>query len=270
LPKPFLLHTNVIDRLIDPDRLRAAVECSLVVLLAVQLARLAWLALIPPAPIGASAAAPGLPPQRGTYSGIDAFYPGSGTTVADTSGLRLFATRSAGSRQGSAIIADKDGRQRAFAVGDEIVPGTRLTRVAADHVLVESGGLSRRLDFAGTSGPNNSTAAIAGALPTAAPASSEPTSPVIDPQQLLAEAGLRPRSEGGRVTGYSVIARGDGATLRQAGLQSGDVLLTVNGQALTPERYQELQAELAGAQQITLTYQRGGETRTTTLQAKTP
>ena len=67
-----------------------------------------------------------------------------------------------------------------------------------------------------------------------------------------------------------MVPRGDGAVLRQAGLQAGDVLLSVNGQELTPERYAELGDSLAGAATITLTYRRDGQVRTATLQATTP
>ena len=94
--------------------------------------------------------------------------------------------------------------------------------------------------------------------------------PGIDPAALLAEAGLSPVESDGGAAGYTIIPRGDGAALRQAGLQAGDVLLSVNGQALTPERYAELPAELAGASTITLTYRRDGQVRSARFQARTP
>lgn len=253
-------------------RLPAWVEVALVVALAIQAARLAWLALVPPAPFGAaapvaSAAAPA------TAVAVDPFYRrDTASASADVSGLRLFGLRAAGTGGGAAILADSDGVQAAYAVGDTVRPGAVLVAVASDHAVIESGGARRRLAFAADAAATAAAASIlpaAAALPSAAPARTQPPSG-IDPERLLSEAGLRPRMEGDRVTGYSVTPRGDGALLRQAGLQAGDVLLSVNGQPLTPERYAELADELARQPQITLTYQRGGETRSTTVQATTP
>ena len=74
--------------------------------------------------------------------------------------------------------------------------------------------------------------------------------------------------------GFTVIARGDGRTLRSAGLQSGDVLLAVNGQALTPERLTELGDMLeAGSRpgaSTTLTLERGDTRHTITLPSESP
>lgn len=246
-----------------------AIELLLVIVLAFQGARMAWLILVPPAPFGAPAppTAPDL--AVATLAGSDPFLAADAVAVgADVSGLKLHAVRVSGVRRGSAILAGADGQQASYAVGDEVVAGVVLAGIATDHVLLAAGGVRRRLGFAEDPAVAGSSATAVAALPGTQPVAAP--SAAIDPQQLLAEAGLRPHSEGGRVTGYSVIPRGDGALLRQAGLQSGDVLLSVNGQALTPERYQALAEELAGQQQITLTYQRDGETRSTTLQAKTP
>ncbi len=246
-------------------------EALLAGALALQAARLAWLVVVPPAPLGALPVPPTMrAPETTARLAIDAFHPRmavAATAAADTSGLRLHALR-AGPGGGAAIIAGRDGRQRPFAVGDEVAAGVILASVAVDHVLLASGGTSRRLAFEPASAPTRSARAPAApALPTAAAAD---RAPAVDPAALLAQAGLRPKTEGGRVTGYTVIPRGDGAVLRQAGLAPGDVLLAVNGQALTPERQATLAADLAGTKQLSLTFRRGEQTRTTTLQVPTP
>lgn len=249
-------------------------EVAVVAMLALQFARLVWL-LLPPAPLGMIPdAGAGLMAPRLERLSIDAFHPGAATgAIADTSGLRLYATRG-GAAGGSAIVADRSGMQRSYAVGDEIAPGVVLAAVHADHAILESAGRRTELRFP-VATASKRPPATAAPVATRAPAASstlatDASPPAIDPAQLLAEAGLRPVDAGDGEAGYTVIPRGDGAILRQAGLQAGDVLLSVNGQALTPERYAELGDSLAGAATIILTYRRDGQVRTATLQAPTP
>jgi type II secretory pathway component PulC len=54
--------------------------------------------------------------------------------------------------------------------------------------------------------------------------------------------------------------------LGRAGLAAGDVLVALNGNRLTPERYSEIEQELTGSSQVQLTVERGSQTRTITLQ----
>lgn len=258
---------------VDGGRLHGAVELALVLLLAVQAARLAWL-LLPPVPLGEPAAPAARPPDADAARlAIDAFHPVRATAAAsaDATGLKLFAVRP-DAAAGSAIIAGSNGRQRSHAVGDEVAPGLVLAAVHADHVELDGGGARSVLRFESRpAAPGPRVAAPAPRPAPSLPAAEDPKgTPLVDPAALLAQAGLRPVEAGGRVSGYTVIPRGDGAVLRQAGLQAGDVLLSVNGQELTPERYAELAGELAGSSSITLTYRRDGQVRSATLQANTP
>jgi type II secretory pathway component PulC len=54
--------------------------------------------------------------------------------------------------------------------------------------------------------------------------------------------------------------------LGRAGLAAGDVLVALNGNRLTPERYSELEQQLTSNARVQLTVERGNETRTITLQ----
>src|SRR3546814_2612077 len=66
---------------------------------------------------------------------------------------------------------------------------------------------------------------------------------------------------------YSIPAGGDNPLLRQAGLQPGDVVLSVNGRAVDPARLGELKQALDGQSQATIRYRRGGTTHTATVKA---
>ena len=258
------------------DGLRRAAELAIVLLLGLQAARLAWL-LLPPASLGTLPAevAPDLPVQRARLA-IDAFHPQRGPIAsADASGLRLFAVRPA-TGGGSAILATADGPQRSVAAGTEVTPGMVLAEVLADHVVLDSGGRRSELRFARPdAAPVARTATrapAAAAAPAAAPSAAAPSAevPVVDPARLLAGMGLAPEEANGRITGYTVIPRGNDVVLRQAGLQAGDVLLSVNNEALDPERHAALAETLAGADTITFTFRRDGQIRSATLQTKNP
>ncbi|HEY4529298.1 MAG TPA: type II secretion system protein N [Luteimonas sp.] len=258
------------------DGLRRAAELAIVLLLGVQAARLAWL-LLPPASLGTLPfdAALDLPVQPARLA-IDAFHPQRGPVAsADASGLRLFAVRPA-TGGGSAIVATADGPQRSVAAGTEVAPGVVLAEVWPDHVVLDSGGRRSELRFsrpdAAPVAKTATRAPAAAAASAAAPSAAAPSAdvPVVDPARLLASMGLAPEEANGRITGYTVISRGNDAVLRQAGLQAGDVLLSVNNEALDPERHAALAQTLAGADTITFTFRRDGQIRSATLQAKTP
>jgi len=229
-------------------------------LLAVQGARLAWMVAVPLAPIGEplAAAAP-VAVQRPGDSALDPFFPAdSAPTGASASGVTLHGI-STGPAGASAILGVANRGQMSLRVGESLQAGIRLVAIGADHVLIESGDGRQRLGFATTQAATAATASLPSATPAAVPPSA------LDPDRLLEQAGLAPREVGGRVSGYTLIPRGDGALLRQAGLQAGDVLLSVNGQALTPERYQGLAAELAGRESLEITFQRDGATQSITV-----
>ena len=254
--------------------LRAAVEVTLVVLLAAQAARLAWLVVAPPGPVG------NLPPaDAGRYSGpvppialsFDPFHPGArgGPATTNASGFRLHAVRVAGNL-GSAILSTEDGGpQAAFQVGDEVTPGVTLAGVGAGHALLRTGSGDQRLELEpGASTLPGRSAPATSSLPSAAAPGMG--SAAIDPAALLAQAGLRARTEGGRITGYTLIPRGGGELVRRAGLQAGDVLVAVDGNQLNPERLAELESQLAGRDEVRLTVQRDGQPQTLTLRMTSP
>lgn len=269
------------------DELPAWLEVLLVVLLAAQAARLLWIAFaMPIGPIGTDARGPGggtdgeagvataAPAAGQTSTSLlahgDLFFRQASTEVADALGYRLFGVRVDGDR--SSAILGHDGQQRAYIVGDRIASGLILDAVFADHAVLRAGGRRHRVDLPDGSQLSASQAGppVAGTLPVGQPAKQGPVAAVaeVDPQQLLASAGLRARSDGGEVTGYTLVPRGNEALLRKAGLQPGDVLLSVNGQPLDPERLGELKEELEGRSQATITFQRDGRTRSVTLKAK--
>lgn len=266
-----------------PGRIRAGVEIALIALLAVQVGRLAWIFVAPEPEAAVAVHAAAAPLDASIFQRFDAFFrTGDKSSLAEAAGadsdaLRLFGVRAGGPGGGSAIIGLPDGRQVSVGAGETISEGLTLASVGADFVTVSRGGSVSRLVFTETpSGappppPPPSTAQVMappGGAPVsaAAPGAPAPTGPVVDPQRLMAQASLRPRMDGLRIKGFTLAARGDGAALRAAGLQSGDVILAVNGAELNSlQGLSQLSGELSGSSAAEIRFERNGQVQTTTI-----
>jgi general secretion pathway protein C len=253
--------------------IRAGVEIALVLLLAVQAARVVWIIAEPAGPFGTPAAE--VPDDSARDLAIlktfNAFAPrGAAPAVAaeDTSDFTLHGVRVGNRDVGSAIIG-VGGKQSVYWVGEEIAPGTVLKEVSADHVVVAHGDRTSHLSLVASAPQLGATAFVPSYL-RAGPVAGAPAKPTVitsvDTKKLLEEAGLLPRTQGGQITGYTLLPRGAGEMLGRAGLAAGDVLVALNGSRLTPERYSEIEQEFANAPQVQLTVERGNETKTITLQ----
>lgn len=268
----------------SPRAVRRAAEVVLVVALAAQCARLLWAVATPLDPVGEPAAA--APPRPFTpppdLSALERFAPM--TPAAPTlaveavpaappiSGYRLLGVRASIGDGGSAIIAGPDGRQESYRPGRTVGPGVTLAAIGRDAVTLTGAGGSVRLELGEPSGGSAPPPPFAPlALPAQGPGLVPPTPPVATPAptgtpaQLMSQLNLSPRQDGGRVSGYQVGARAAPLLLRQAGLRPGDVLLSVNGQALNPGQVDEIGANLAGVPEAEVRFQRNGQTLTTRI-----
>lgn len=251
-------------------------ETALVIVLAVQAARLVWILAAPAGPVGAAAPAADAPRGGVDLAILERFDPFFRLTAAapaaaaaaagsgDDAGLRLFGVRTDGAGGGSAIIRASDGREASFLVGEEVEPGLVLREVAADHVILTRGGARQRLGFPQIASSFSTPAASPGpVLPVQASATDAPGA--VQAQQLLAAAAMSPRMKEGRPDGYRVTPRGGAGAgvLAQAGLQAGDVILAIDGEAFSAERLEELPGQLAKSEWVDLRIERGGQTLTT-------
>lgn len=253
-------------------------EIALALLILVQLVRLGTL-LVAPASAAPHAGAPVA--DAGVLSRFDAFFhtgePSSlaDITQADSEQLRLFGVRAGAGGGGSAILGLPDGTQLSVGVGEEIQPGLILRAVAGDHVTVVRGTSVSRIDFGevpvgAASVPPPPTTPQVVAPPRPAPTAPAATgAAVVDPERLMAEAGLRPRMQGLSVNGLTVTARGDSPQLAAAGLRAGDVILSVNGIALDgPSALNRLRTDLARAPEAVIRFERDGTPQTTTVRTR--
>ena len=261
-----------------PDRaahLRVVVEAVLIGLLLLQAGRLVWIVVDPNAPSMAPLAQAQIKPaDLNVFQRFDAFFRTGGlssladVTNADTAQLRLFGVRSGGAGDGSAIIGLADGRQVSVGVGEEVEPGLVLKEVGQDYVTLARGLSVSRLVFSEVPvgappppPPPPGEQVVGPAAPASAP--SVPAA-VVDPSRLMAQASLRPRMQGMAIKGFTVSGSGD--QLAAAGLQAGDVILSVNGNELTGlDRIAALRGQLANSANAEVRFERAGQVQTTTI-----
>jgi len=244
----------------------------LILLLLVQAGRLVWLFAAPTPQ--AVQARPLSEIDLGVLSRFDAFFRNGGggaeAASSDGGGLTLFGVRADGAGGGSAIIGLSNGRQVSVGAGEELEPGLTLSAVAPDHVMLSRGGAPFRLDFPDMMSGAASVAPATTAQPAVATPEPTPAEGVaVDPQRLIAQAGLRPRIQGLGVNGLTISASGDGGELRNAGLRSGDVIVSVNGTALnSPQALAALRSQLADAPSAQIQFERDGQVRSTTVRTR--
>lgn len=241
-------------------------ELALLVLIAIQCARLVWMLLVPVGPVGdwrATGNAVAAPADSTVLSAFDPFFrldAQQGPATVSALNLRLYGVREdRASGRGSAIVALPDGRQLSFAVGEEIMPGVTLSAVGFDNVTITHNGAAEQLFL------DQSTAAPVAGVPVTVPptATGVPIAPpaVAAPPPSPGQAlNFTPRTRDGQVTGLLVTPGSDGGrAFGAAGFVAGDVIVQVNGQRVASlEQARAAMAQGSGGE-VAVMVDRGGQ-----------
>lgn len=243
----------------------SAAELLLLILIAVQAARLIWVLVAPIGPVGdwKSAASQAPRADGAVLAAFDPFFrlSAGGPVVVTSLNLKLTGvTEDRATGRGSAIIQLPDGRQLSFAVGEEILPGVTLAGVGFDNVTISRGGAQEQL-FLDQSQP----APIAGVDPNGTapvppgtqPQVVTPQGPMAVPGPVASDINFLPRVAGGGVNGVIVAPGNDGGrAFSAAGFQPGDVIVAVNGQRVTS--LEQARAAMGAGGTVSVMVERGG------------
>jgi len=213
--------------------LQRAVETGLLGLVAAGAAGLFWAVFVPVNRVDDGVTAPvKFDASPAAFAAFDPFFhlarsngqPGVITSLNLTlHGVR--ADRASG--RGSAIIGLPDGTQNSYAVGDEIVPGARLYAVGFDSVTIRRNGSDETLVLdQSTALPAAPTVAVGG---QADPFAAIRAGGAVASSSLIADIDAEPRLSAGRIDGFVLKPGSSGRAFADAGLQPGDVLLSVEG-----------------------------------------
>ncbi|MGY6663271.1 MAG: type II secretion system protein N [Glycocaulis sp.] len=232
-----------------------ATELALVVLAGALLASLVWTFLYGsyttalPAPSAAIDARSSQSAARMTSASATGLFRQAGRSAAPSVeilpesrlGFALFGVRTGATPQeGSAIIEAGAAGQRSYRAGSALQDGVTLDAVHSDRVVISRNG-SREVLYLSERARTRRTV----------PA---------EPLQAVALAGIslspHPLQSGGEGLRIDNIP----PALSALGLQPGDIIASVEGEALSPERVSALSAGLAdGTLPASLQFERGGE-----------
>lgn len=236
-------------------------ELVLIVLLAVQGARLIWVLMTPLGPVGdwrSGAGQPG-PANGAVLAAFDPFFrlSAGGPVTVTSLNLKLTGVREdRATGRGSAIIQLPDGRQTSFGVGEEIMPGVTLAAVGFDNVTLSRGGVQEQL-FIDQSRPVPGAGGDGTAPAPDAPGTAPQVATPAAPQADAAAISFMPRLAGGGINGVMVAPGNDGGrAFAAAGFQPGDVIVMVNGQRVTS--LEQARAAIGAGGEVNLMVERGG------------
>lgn len=191
-------------------------------------------------------------------------------------------------KQGIAMIADEQGSERSYNVGDDIA-GAKLTEVYTDHVVLSHEGTAETLQLPRPEAhapelPEGNRQNLAGTAPGKAlsvPPTYVPPQMAhgaldwsaaqkqlqIDPAELARQVHMEPVFENGKIAGARLSAGGRiGTLMSQAGLQPTDLITSVNGTPLAGlSNPQQFMDNLKDATSLQVTVLRDGKPATLTL-----
>ncbi len=185
-----------------------------------------------------------------------------------------------GDNQSRALIKDSSGKQRPYAIGDDLPGNARLSSIQSDRVILERAGRYETLrlekkQLGGKKQANNrksSQRADLSPLPGAGADLSAATAAKLgearnailqDPTKASQYIRVQPVYNQGQLKGYRVYPGKDRALFKDVGLRAGELLTSVNGVQLDdPTKALQMLTDLSQASEFNMTLERSGQTRT--------
>ncbi|ABI78703.1 general secretion pathway protein C [Hyphomonas neptunium ATCC 15444] len=258
---------------------RTAVEAVLALTTGLLLARFAWVIVAPgnaagafqAPPLPALADASSAPSSLSLLTQTDPFQAASPdmaqAAIPTSLNLQIAGLRWSDGEAGtsSAVLILPDNTQKRVAAGDQIISGAILESVAADRVFLRFNGQLQELLlkdpnkplFAASSNESGAPAPTTSAPQTDQGQTATSTPQTVTPALLMTDIDMQPELRNGAVTGYRLSPRGQGH-FQAAGLETGDLVLRVNGASLEGMGPDAIQAAVMSSDVIALDVVRRG------------
>ncbi|WP_370223612.1 type II secretion system protein N [Hyphomonas atlantica] len=259
-----------------------AIEAVLVIGLGLSAAKLAWLAIepggavSPDIPVRASVRGPMVTTSAISVDTSRLIHEnpfGAGAAIlADTPdapetslNLRLRGVRaSSDEADGIAWITTPNNETAAYRPGEVILDGVTLHRIYADRVTLRKAGQTEALLMEGGAGLL-SVLTTPGSNEARDGLSPNTTTSRVARADLVSSITIDPVHRGTDFVGYRIGSRGDETVLIQAGLRPGDVVIGLDGAAITDVPPAELARKFSDPAPVRLTLDRDGQTFDHTL-----
>lgn len=180
-------------------------------------------------------------------------------------------------QQSRALIKDGSGKQRPYAVGDDLPGNARLSSIHSDRVILERAGRYETLRMeqkqdggSRTAGRSESRETRAVPLPGPADLSADTVAKLStarreilqDPSKASQYIRIQPVYNQGQLKGYRLYPGKDRELFKDAGLRAGELLTSVNGVQLDdPTRALQMLTDLSQATEVNITLERAGQSR---------
>lgn len=179
------------------------------------------------------------------------------TAAPSLAGLKLRGLIVRPGSPSAAIIETADGQQRLVRSGGQVTPGVSVESVGGSGVVIVAGGQRQTLAFdAGLAARADS------APPAVQPGSTRPS----DATSADYRIGLKAQKSGATTRGYAVVDISRLPLLRRAGLQAGDIIVSINGSGLqSDEKLIELPQEIRSNTSVEVIFERDGRQKKTVI-----
>ncbi len=188
-----------------------------------------------------------------------------------------------GEGQSRALIKDGSGKQRPYAIGDDLPGNARLSAIHSDRVILERAGRYETLRMEQKEGRGKTSSkassrdsnAQLSSLPgegsslsadTAAKLGEARNTILQDPTKASQYIRVQPVYNQGQLKGYRVYPGKDRALFKDVGLRAGELLTSVNGVQLDdPTKALQMLTDLSQASEVNITLERAGQSRSLSL-----
>lgn len=185
--------------------------------------------------------------------------------------LNLLGILASGDKDSRALIGSSNGEEKPYAIGDEVISGTKLQAIYADRVILTRSGKYETLRLNKDAPSKESLTyqpppATTGSAETAQALAQIREEILSDPTKASNYLRVQPANVNGQLKGYRIYPGRERETFQQLGLRPGDLVTAVNGIQLDDnQKALQLLGDLSQATAVSLTIERGGQSQTLNL-----